>query len=90
MDTSTRRKRYVTRPPYLYAAKHFNDVFLNQGFNYRGQIIKKGSSPELHANPLNESLFSALDSMLYFLIQHTKVIKKWFSIAHSKNDININ
>jgi len=90
MDTSTRRKRYTIRPSYYYAAKHFNDVFLNMGFDYKGQLIKKGSSPELHANPLNESLFSTLDSMLYFLIEHTKTVKKWFSIAHSKDSLNIN
>lgn len=90
MDTSTRRKRYTTRPSYLYDAKHINDVFLNMGYDYRGKLIKKGTSPEIYANPLNESMYNTLDSMIYFLIQHTKTIKKWFSIAHSKNDININ
>ena len=89
MDTSTRRKRYVIRPSYLYGAKHFNDVYLNLGFQYKGQLLKKGTSPELWANPLNTSIINTLDSMLYFLIEHAKHVKKWFSIAHDKNDINL-
>jgi len=88
-DTSKRRKRYTVRPSYFFDAKHFNDVFLNLGFNYSGQLLKKGTSPELWANPLQEPLYTTLEGMLNFLIEHTKVIKKWFSIAHDKNSMNI-
>jgi len=89
-DTITRRKLFTIRPAYLFPAKHFNDVYLNLGFNYRGKLLKKGTSPTLYANPLQNIMFVTIESMLNFLIEHTKVIKKWFSIAHDKNTLNIN
>jgi len=87
---SGKRNLYTTRPSYYYQAKHFNDVYLNMGFNYKGKLLKKGTSPELWANPLQAPMYSTIEGMLNFLIEHTKIIKKWYSIAHSKNSMNIN
>jgi len=88
-DTSTRRRLYTIRPSYYFQAKHFNDVYLNLGFDYKGKLLKKGTSPELYANPLQNSMFGTVEGMMNFLIEHTKIIKKWFSIAHDKNSLNI-
>ena len=88
-DLSNRRRLYTVRQPYLYNAKHINDVFLNLGLDYRGKLLKKGTSPELYANPLQNSMFVTIEGLLHFLIENTKVIKKWFSIAHDKNTLNI-
>ena len=85
-----RRKWYTIRPSYYYQAKHINDVILNMGFDYRGQLLKKGTSPELWANPLQVPMYTTIENMLNQLIEETKIIKKWFSIAHSKNSTNIN
>ena len=90
MANAERRKLYTIRPSYLYQAKHFNDVFLNLGFNYKGKLLKKGTSPELWANPLQTPMYGTLEALLNQLIEETKIIKKWFSIAHNKNDMNIN
>ena len=84
-----RRKKYTARSSYYFQAKHFNDVFLNLGYNYKGQLLKKGTSPELWANPLQVPMYSLIEGMLNFLIEHTKTIKKWFSIAHDKNTMSI-
>jgi len=84
-----RRKLYTVRSSYFFQAKHLNDVFLNMGFNYKGQLLKKGTSPELWANPLQIPFYGLLEGMLNFLIEHTKIIKKWFSVAHSKDNMNI-
>lgn len=89
-DNSNRRKSYTARASYLNQAKHFNDVYINLGFNYRGQLLLKGTSPELRANPLQSPGYSVIEAMLNFLIEHTKIVKKWFSIAHDKNSLNIN
>ena len=85
-----RRKLYTVRSSYLFQAKHLNDVFLNLGFNYKGKILKKGTSPELWANPLQTPMISTLEGMITFLLEHTKIIKKWFSIAIHKNATNVN
>lgn len=89
IDDKKRRKLYTVRPSYYNSAKHMNDVYLNMGFDYRGKLLKKGTSPELWANPLQTSMYNTIEGMLNFLIEHTKIIKKWFSIAHSKNSTNI-
>lgn len=90
IDNSNRRKLYTARSSYLNQAKHFNDLFLNMGFNYRGQLLIKGTSPELRANPLQNPGYSVIEGMLNYLIEHAKTVKKWFSIAHDKNSINVN
>lgn len=85
-----RRKLYTIRTSYRYQSKHFNDVFLNMGYNYKGNILKNGTSPELWANPLQEPSYSTLESMLYFLVEQAKYVKKWWSIAHNIEDGKIN
>jgi hypothetical protein len=86
---SETRKLYTIRPSYLYKAKHMNDKFLNLGYDYRGKILKNGTSPELWANPLQNPGYSTLESMITFILEQAKYIKKWFSIAHDKNTTNI-
>lgn len=86
----SQRFRYAARISYFYQAQHFNDEFKNLGYNYRGKIYKKMTSPELWANPIQTSLFGRLEGMITYLLEQAKSIKKTFSIAHSKNTININ
>jgi hypothetical protein len=83
------RKLYTIRLSYLYQAKHVNDVYKNLGFDYRGKILKKGTSPELWANPLQNTSYTTIESMITFLLEQAKYVKKWFSIAHDKNTTNI-
>lgn len=87
---SERRKKYTIRTPYLYQARHFNDKFLNLGYDYRGKILKNGTSPELWANPLQTSMYSTIEGMISFILEQAKYVKKWMSIAHSKDTTQIN
>jgi len=87
---SERRKLYTIRSSYLYQAKHFNDVFSNLGYNYKGNILKNGTSPELWANPLQIPMLNIFEGFLYFLVEQAKYVKKWASIAHEINTTNIN
>lgn len=82
--------KYASRISYFYQAQHINDEFKNLGYNYRGKIYKKMTSPELWANPIQTSLFGRLEGMITYLLEQAKSIKKTFSIAHSQNTININ
>jgi hypothetical protein len=90
VDSKDKRTLYLIRPSYLNQAKHINDVFLNMGYNYRGNILKNGSSPELWSNPQQIGMFSKIEGMIVFLIESTKIIKKSMSIAHTKETSNIN
>lgn len=88
-NNTSRRNLYTSRSSYYYQAKHFNDVFINLGFNYRGKLLSKGTSPELWANSEQIGLINTLESMLNSILEHAKYVKKWFSIAHDKNTTNI-
>lgn len=81
---------YVVRPDYYEQAKHQQDIYKNLGYNYRGKILKSMTSPELWANPIQRPLYDRLEIIINFLIEQVKYIKKTFSIAHDKNDLNIN
>jgi len=90
VDNLEKRQYHKIRPSYMNQAKHINDFFINLGYDYRGNILKNGTSPELWANPQQISLFGRLDGMITYLLESSKMIKKWFSIAHDKNTTLIN
>ena len=82
--------KYKVRASYLESARHLNDSFLNLGYDYRGKILKRMTSPELWANPLQNPLLAQIEAMINFILEQVKYIKKTFSIAHDKNSVNIN
>jgi len=82
--------RYTVRTSYLYQAKHINDNYKNMGYNYSGNIIKNTISKEMYANPLLSPLYAWLEALIITWFSQTKMIKKTYSIAHSKNTENIN
>ena len=81
---------YKTRPGYFEPAKHMNDSYKNLGYDYRGKIMKKMTSPELWTNPIQIHFYARFESIINFLIDQVKIVKKTFSIAHDKNSLNIN
>jgi len=84
------RNTYKVRLPYLYTAKHQNDEFKNLGYDYRGRILRKTTSSELWGNPLQTSMMGQIESLMTYILENTKMIKKWFSIAHDKDSLNVN
>jgi len=85
VDIQDKRQLHKMRPSYLSEAKHINDRYINLGYDYLGNILKNGSSPELWANPQQNPLYGRLEGMITYALESTKMIKKWFSIAHDKN-----
>jgi hypothetical protein len=81
---------YKVRPSYYHQARHLSDNYKNLGYDYRGKILRKMTSPELWANPIQYSFFQRIEAMIDFIIEQVKYIKKTFSIAHDKDSINLN
>lgn len=74
-----------------YHASHVHDIFLNLGYKYHGNVYKNTVSPELfYSNEHVSTLIEQLESLINYLIDSAKRIKLQYSIAHNKNDININ
>jgi len=84
------RLYYKVRQDYYRQAKHLEDNFKNLGYDYRGNILKNMTSPELWANPIQIPFYSKIEALINFLIEQVKYIKKYFSIAHDKESIHIN
>lgn len=80
---------YKVRPSYYNQARHFNDNYKNLGYDYRGKILRKMTSPELWSNPLQYPFYNRLEAIINFLIEQVKYIKKTFSIAHDKESTKI-
>jgi len=83
------RYTYKVRTPYFYQAKHQNDEFKNLGYDYRGKILRKTTSPELWSNPLQTAMMGQIEAMMTYVLEQVKMIKKWYSIAHDKDSLNI-
>jgi hypothetical protein len=82
--------KYKRRDPYLAQPKHLSDQYKNLGYDYRGRLLRKSTSPELWANPILAPIYSQYESLIGFILEQVKYIKKTFSFAHNKEDINVN
>ena len=89
-DSVERRKLYKIRSSYFNQAKHLNDEFKNLGYDYRGKILRKSVSAEMWANPLQSAMIGQIESMFTYTLEQVKMVKKWFSIAHDKDSLNVN
>ncbi|HOG74486.1 MAG TPA: hypothetical protein PLP47_06150 [Methanofastidiosum sp.] len=87
---SSKSQRSKVRTPYFASAKHLSDNYTNLGYDYRGKILSKTTSSELWANPIQKPLFAQIEAILTFILEQVKYIKKTMSIAHGKEDTNIN
>lgn len=90
VDNLTTRVYHKVRPSYLNSSRHYNDNYTNLGYDYRGNMLKNTVSKEMWSNPQQNSLIIRIDMMMTFLLEQSKMVKKWFSIAVDKNDTNIN
>jgi hypothetical protein len=87
---SSKSQRSKVRTPYFASAKHLSDNYTNLGYDYRGKILSKTTSSELWANPIQKPLFAQIEAILTFILEQVNYIKKTMSIAHGKEDTNIN
>ena len=90
VDDQEKRQLHKIRPSYMTQAKHLNDNFINLGYDYTGKLLRNGTSPELWANPQQITLYGRLETLITYILESSKMIKKWFSIAHDKNTTLIN
>ena len=75
---------------YLEHLKQQNDNILNIGFDFREQILMRILSPVLFFNTKNAGILLKIDSILSFLVDHVKSIKKTFNYYLPRNYRNFN
>ena len=57
------------------ATDHMYDSKSNQGYNYERNILKNVISPELFANPLNDTNLRQIERLIEYLINSVRKIK---------------
>ena len=87
IETMSRIKNIST---FRDAFKHINDDYRNQGYDYERHILQNVISPELFANPLNDTPLRQIERLIEYLINSVRQIKLTYAIAFPKNAKNIN
>jgi hypothetical protein len=63
----------------------FNDNLPN-GFDYKGQILKKTLSNVIFRDPVKEGILNYFERVVYGLVESTKQIKNFFNYTVNKNN----
>jgi hypothetical protein len=63
----------------------FNDDLPN-GFDYKGQILKKTLSNVIFRDPVKEGILNYFERVVYGLVESTKQIKNFFNYTVNKNN----
>lgn len=69
---------------------HMYDDYRNSGYDYEKHILQNVISPELFANPLNDTPLRQIERLVEYLINAVRMIKLTYAIALSKHSKNIN
>ena len=69
---------------------HLYDEYTNQGYDYRRHILQNVVSPEMMANPVNDTPLRQIERLYEYLINSVRRIKLTYAIAFPKNSQLIN
>ena len=66
------------------------EEYKNQGYEYRRHILQNVVSPEMMANPVNDTPLRQIERLYEYLINSVRRIKLTYAIAFPKNSQLIN
>ena len=69
---------------------HLYDEYTNQGYEYRRHILQNVVSPEMMANPVNDTPLRQIERLYEYLINSVRRIKLTYAIAFPKDSQLIN
>lgn len=64
---------------------HFYDDYKNLGYDWRGNIMRKALTPEIFANPLNDTPMRQIERIIELLIDFARQIKIQNAITYPKD-----
>lgn len=70
--------------PELYDLNHRHDNNLNQGFDYKDEVLKKSLSRRIFDNDIANNFFLQLQSMISLTIDSNVILRNWFNHTVSK------
>ena len=75
---------------YHETDKHLYDKFTNLGYEFDNNILRNVVSPEMFANPVNDTPLRQIERMIEFLIHQVKRIKLEYNFTLPKNSKKLN
>lgn len=73
-----------------YYASHYQDLYTDLGYDYKGHIFENTISKVILKNKNNKKILSRIERMILMLVESVKQIKTAYMISLDKNDTNVN
>lgn len=70
--------------PELYDLNHRHDNNLNQGYNYKDNVLKNSLSKTLFQNDITNNFLLLLQSLIALNIDSNVITRNWFNHTVSK------
>jgi len=80
-------KRFDT---FYESEEHFNDNYTNLGYDFDHNIMKNVLSPEMFANPVNDTPIRQIERLIEFLVHQVKRIKLEYDFTMPKDSKKLN
>lgn len=86
MEKPQREGAYLTRVSYRSYTHHSFDKKLNQGYNWRDNLLKRNLSTYLLSDPKRASFIERLQMILVAIMDQASRVKKAMNIYSNAND----
>jgi hypothetical protein len=70
--------------PELYDLNHRHDNNLNQGYNYKENLLKDSLSKQLFQNDITNSFLLKLQDLIVLTVDSNVITRNWFNHTISK------
>jgi len=70
--------------PELYDLNHRHDNNLNQGYNYKENLLKDSLSKQLFQNDVSNDFLLKLQELIVLTVDSNVILRNWFNFTNSK------
>lgn len=70
--------------PELYDLNHRHDNNLNQGYNYKDNLLKNSLSKQLFENDITNGFLLRLQNLIVLTVDSNLILRNWFNHTVSK------
>jgi len=90
MKSIKTRHKYAMRISPYTISEHRLDALQNTGYDYEGKQIKNSISHYILEDPIKDEIISTWETMIFYLTEYAKSIKKTFNYAIDKKFTKFN
>lgn len=75
---------------FQYCLEHRNDIIKNMGYDYRGAVLRNSLSKVMFIETKREGILNQIETIIDYLIDHVKNIKKQYNWTMDRKWRNFN